>query len=101
MQGSIRLNFGIPSKKFGKDQESIQSRTKSDPGYQWKSDRKIAFDNNKSGQCLCYSLGECIEYGYSFRSSSEYITLCFNSLYVWYFIMHFRSCYSPILTVPV
>ena len=26
------------SKKEGKDQESIQSSTISDPGYQWKSD---------------------------------------------------------------
>ena len=30
--------FTDPCKKEGKDQESIQSRTTPDPGYQWESD---------------------------------------------------------------
>ena len=28
-------------KKEGKDQESIQSSTKPDPGYQWESDKQM------------------------------------------------------------
>ena len=35
---SIDHHSTFQSKKKGKDQESIQSSTTSDPGYQWKSD---------------------------------------------------------------
>ena len=34
----IPKNLSIPNKKEGKDQESIQSSTTPDPGYQWESD---------------------------------------------------------------
>ena len=36
--GQIPFLFHIESKKEGKDQESIQSSTTADPGYQWESD---------------------------------------------------------------
>ena len=36
----------VQSKKEGKDQESIQSSTTPDPGYQWESD-KLTFRHHK------------------------------------------------------
>ena len=44
-QGSESNNIGdwlIQSKKDGKDQESIQSSTTPDPGYQWESNKLTA-----------------------------------------------------------
>ena len=38
VRGRVYANLEIHSKKEGKDQESIQSSTKPDPGYQWESD---------------------------------------------------------------
>ena len=39
------LSISLQSKKKGKDQESIDSSTTPDPGYQWESDN---FTNTKS-----------------------------------------------------
>ena len=38
------------SKKEGKDQESIQSSTTPDPGYQWKSDKVTILDITNESQ---------------------------------------------------
>ena len=35
---SSAVFINVPNKKEHKDQESIQSNTKPDPGYQWESD---------------------------------------------------------------
>ena len=40
-QVTLNLNFCYRSKKEGKDQESIQSSTTTDTGYQWESDLHI------------------------------------------------------------
>ena len=44
--------------KVSKDQESIQSRTTSDPGYQWESDKLTADTTNESQEISPFPAGD-------------------------------------------
>ena len=50
--------YWIQSKKGCKDQESIQSSTLPDPGYQWESDKLTADTTNESQEVSPFPAGD-------------------------------------------
>ena len=48
----------IESKKDGKDQDSIQSSTTPDPGYQWESDNSQLDITNESQEVNLFPAGD-------------------------------------------
>ena len=54
----IRLFWYCKSKKGCKDQESIQSSTTPDPGYQWESDKLTVDTTNESQEGSPFPAGD-------------------------------------------
>ena len=54
---TVHYNY-FESKKEGKDQESIQSSTTPDPGYQWESDNVTINITNESQEVSPFSAGD-------------------------------------------
>ena len=53
----IRTSIARKSKSGCKDQESIQSSTTPDPGYQWESDKLIVDTTNESQEVSSFPAG--------------------------------------------
>ena len=56
LKGNLTLTYFLRSKYVCKDQESIQSSTTPDPGYQWESDKLTADTTNERQEVSPFAL---------------------------------------------